>query len=281
MSGSAQRRRLGSFLRAHRERLRPSDVGFPETPRRRTPGLRREEAAALSGVGLAWYTWLEQGGVAVSRQVLESVSRTLRLDADAHRHVMTLAGFSAPSTSEPSDALSRLLQPVLDSWTTSPAVLLDRHFDLLAWNSAYSALWPDPMRFPEGKRNLLWFVVADTSVRDSLHDWRSVAIELSAQFRAEADRYSDDKRMREILAMLRRDSPELGEWWDCRTVREFTSRSVTMNAAGVGELRLLLSLFRPVDSGDALLLVQTPVAEIDRQRLTRLLASPRQCEQTC
>ena len=52
---------LAAFLRAHRERLSPADVGLPSGGRRRTPGLRREEVAALAGVGLTWYTWLEQG----------------------------------------------------------------------------------------------------------------------------------------------------------------------------------------------------------------------------
>src|SRR5947207_15081093 len=115
MEDKIRYRTLGKFLRSRRARLAPLNVGIASSGRRRTPGLRREEVAALSGVGLAWYTWLEQGRVTASRQVLESVSRTLRLDSDAYRHVMALAGFSAPAAEKRSDTVPHLLQPVLDS----------------------------------------------------------------------------------------------------------------------------------------------------------------------
>lgn len=93
MSHDPLRRELGGFLRATREHTAPADVGLTAGARRRTPGLRREEVATLSGVSVAWYTWLEQGRVAVSRQVLDSVCRALRMDAGARRHALELAGF--------------------------------------------------------------------------------------------------------------------------------------------------------------------------------------------
>jgi transcriptional regulator with XRE-family HTH domain len=96
----ALRREPGGFLRAHRDRLTPAEVGLPATARRRTPGLRREEVAALSGVSVAWYTWLEQGRVETSRQVLTAVAGALRLDEAAHHHILALAGF-APAAPAP------------------------------------------------------------------------------------------------------------------------------------------------------------------------------------
>ncbi|WP_413787286.1 hypothetical protein [Pseudomonas sp. P5_152] len=47
---------LAAFLRSRRERVTPEQAGLPAGGRRRTPGLRREEVAALAGVGLTWYT---------------------------------------------------------------------------------------------------------------------------------------------------------------------------------------------------------------------------------
>ncbi|MDX2974126.1 helix-turn-helix domain-containing protein [Kribbella solani] len=88
-----QRRELGVFLRSRRERIRPDEVGFAPGGRRRTPGLRREEVALLAGVGVTWYTWLEQGrDINVSAQVLEAVADTLRLDRQERSHLFTLAG---------------------------------------------------------------------------------------------------------------------------------------------------------------------------------------------
>ena len=76
----SERRRaeLGKFLRTRRARLSPADFGMPAGLRRRTPGLRREELALLAGVGVTWYTWLEQGReINVSTQVLDALARTL------------------------------------------------------------------------------------------------------------------------------------------------------------------------------------------------------------
>lgn len=92
------RNELGEFLKACRARLTPADVGLPNGSRRRTPGLRREEVAALSGVGLTWYTWLEQGrDIGVSSNFLESLARALKLDAAERRHLFLLAHARPPA----------------------------------------------------------------------------------------------------------------------------------------------------------------------------------------
>ncbi len=72
---SARRTELAAFLRARRERILPEDVGLPPGTRRRTAGLRREELAQLAGVGVTWYTWLEQGRkINASVQVLDAIA---------------------------------------------------------------------------------------------------------------------------------------------------------------------------------------------------------------
>src|SRR3954451_1051964 len=86
-----RRRELAGFLRSRRERIAPEQVGLPPGGRRRTPGLRREEVATLAGVGVTWYTWLEQGrDIRVSEQVLEAICRTLMLDPHERSHLYTL-----------------------------------------------------------------------------------------------------------------------------------------------------------------------------------------------
>src|SRR5262245_64430867 len=88
-----RRRELGTFLRSRRERIRPEEVGLHSIRRRRTPGLRREEVAQLAGVGVTWYTWLEQGrDIRPSAQVLDAIARTLQFTAPEHSHLFTLAG---------------------------------------------------------------------------------------------------------------------------------------------------------------------------------------------
>ncbi|MFC9331618.1 helix-turn-helix transcriptional regulator [Kitasatospora sp. NPDC057015] len=269
---------LGAFLRAHRELLQPAEVGLAGTARRRTPGLRREEVASLSGVGVAWYTWLEQGRVAASRQVLEAVARTLRLDGAGLRHAMRLAGFHEPA--EPPAgarraALGASVQPVLDSWPASPAVLLDPHFDLIGWNAAWSALWGDPEAVPEDRRNLMWLMVADRRLRTVLHDWEPLAMNVFQHFRAQAGPSAADPRTGELYRRLDQDVPELRHWWGCRSVAELTTRAVTVELPGAGPVRLSLSSFRPVDEPSALVLLLTPVSAEDAARMTARVGAMR------
>src|SRR5207245_5242070 len=90
--GERRRAELGEFLKARRARLSPGDFGMPAGARRRTPGLRREEVAVLAGVGVTWYTWLEQGReINPSDEVLGSIARTLRLSDAETAHLFALA----------------------------------------------------------------------------------------------------------------------------------------------------------------------------------------------
>ncbi|GHC61183.1 helix-turn-helix domain-containing protein [Streptomyces flavofungini] len=268
----ALRRELGGFLRAHRELLAPADVGLPRTPRRRTSGLRREEVAALSGVSVAWYTWLEQGRVDTSRQVLDAVARALRMDGAAREHALALAGFAPEGPGGPNglggpDASDALATPhavavnhqhLLDSWPTSPALLLGPALDLLAWNTAYATLWPDPAAVPADRRNLLLLLTGDPHHQRLLPAWQPLAMDLYRHFRTRADRAPLSARFGQLTARLRAERPDLEEWWDCRSVGEFAPRTMEL-AFSDGQLARygVTLLLTPEPRGGAVL-VQTP-----------------------
>jgi len=127
---TAERRRLlGEFIRSRRERTTPDMVGMPSGLRRRTPGLRREEVALLSGIGITWYTWLEQGRpINVSGQVLQSVARVLHLDASERAHIFALAELADPQQSTEAAQVGAGVQLLLDQLDPLPAVVLDDQF---------------------------------------------------------------------------------------------------------------------------------------------------------
>src|SRR5580692_10679927 len=129
-----RRGELAAFLRSRRERITPEDVGLPGGQRRRTAGLRREEVAQLAGVGVTWYTWLEQGRpIRASVQVLEAIARTLRLDTVERQHLFRLA--EVPDVAAPDHAgplLRPEIQAVLDGLTPMPANVVTERFDILA-----------------------------------------------------------------------------------------------------------------------------------------------------
>jgi transcriptional regulator with XRE-family HTH domain len=275
----AHPKELGAFLRAHRERRHPGDVGLRDTGRRRTPGLRREEVAALSGVGVAWYTWLEQGRIVPSKKVLDSVARTLGLRPASYRHLLALAGLlpDSPIEVDHQTQVASRTQELLDSWPNSPAVLLDCRFDITAWNAAYAAVWFDPELVPVVRRNLMWFIAGGApDVQQIVYEWEPLARATLAQFRAQTARRAGDVRTRELYAVLNEDFPELRDWWQCQGVDDLRSRSIAMHLAG-RRLQLNLFAFRPVDDPEALILVQTPDRASDRalvENLVRISCSP-------
>ncbi len=166
------RTELGEFLRSRREQVTPEEVGLPVGKRRRTPGLRREEVAALAGVGLTWYTWLEQGrDIRASADFLDRLARTLKLDAIERRHLFLLAHQRLPA--EPGKtwcSVPPLVHRLMNDLPTRPAYVLNLRWDVLAWNHAAARLFGFSEHPPE-QRNLLWLLFMDTATRALFDPW--------------------------------------------------------------------------------------------------------------
>src|SRR6185312_3226508 len=135
-SDETQRDELGEFLRSHRARLTPGELGLEPGMRRRTPGLRREEVAQLAGVSATWYTWIEQGrDVSVSPAALARLARVMRLTAAERAYLFELAGKRdpdappEPALGEQPEGLAAIVQTI-----ATPAYVLDRTWTALTWN---------------------------------------------------------------------------------------------------------------------------------------------------
>lgn len=239
MADMERRRALADFLRSRRERIPPRDAGVPVGPRRRTPGLRREEVAQLSGVSVTWYTWLEQArDITVSRQVLESLARAMQLSPEERRHLFVLA-FESLAEREPEASKATVtpaLQQLVDALDPHPAYLLNPNWDLLAWNRAEAGLIGDPAELPEGERNIIWLVFTHPRMRTLLVDWPGQARSLLAQYRAGAAEHLGDPRFDDLSARLRQVSPEFRQWWDVHDIADFRSARREFDHARVGRL---------------------------------------------
>src|SRR6202044_1808174 len=125
------RAELAEFLRARRARLSPREAGLPETGRRRTPGLRRQEVAQLAGMSVDYYIRLEQArGPHPSAQILAALSRALMLTADEREYLFRLAGESPPAVLRPTREISPGLRSLLDSMPDTPAYVVDAKYDV-------------------------------------------------------------------------------------------------------------------------------------------------------
>ena len=161
-----RRAELGRFLKASRSRVSPDEVGLPPGPRRRTPGLRREEVALLAGVGITWYTWLEQGQpINASTQVLDAVARTLRLDPPGRWHLYRLAEATPVRSWTVSDVVPEAVLEVLQSLGSAPAMLINSRYDVIESNPASQDFFWDWHSLPCVHRNTLWCCVTEAQAR--------------------------------------------------------------------------------------------------------------------
>jgi len=272
---ATRRTELAAFLRTQRARLTPADVGLVTgnaSGRRRTKGLRREEVAQLSGVGVTWYTWLEQGrDISASAQVIDALARALLLNQDQHRHVRELARLPPPEPqAAPGDVLPRL-QLLVDAAMPNPASVYDSHFDYVVWNQAYARVRHDPSSLPPGRRNMLWMMLTDAANRARMVRWEQAAQAVLSQFRTAVGRSPDDPRFAELVAALTEASPEFRDWWAGYPVRYFRPATIGIKDPGAGLIWLQMFQLRLVDQPDMIAVIQVPADETSLGRVRSLL----------
>lgn len=261
MDNSKQRsKEFGDFLKTRRAKISPSQVGLPEGTRRRTPGLRREEVASLSGIGLTWYTWIEQGRpMQVSVQVLESLARTLMLDAQETIHLYTLAG-QAPPTSFPNydESVNPMLQHLLDSLEFSPAMIIDSRWNVIAWNKAASKLSLDYSKIDIYKRNLLRIMFTNEEFKKTFTEWSSVAQGMVARFRTVCSKFIGDPWIEEFVNELKSESKEFDLWWSMHNVKTVDNRFKTIIHPVLGKLDFEETSLLVADNTSLIMNVFTP-----------------------
>lgn len=205
---------LSDFLRRHREGLSPAELGLPSGGRRRTPGLRREEVAALAGVGITWYTWFEQGrGIGVSEAFLLRIAKILSLDDAECCHLFLLARQRPP----PPEArhwpsVPPLAQQMMDELPARPAYVTNLRWDVVAWNAAADRLFGFA-RLEPPVRNLLRLVFADPDLRRRLPEWQQDAPRIMTGFRQDLALAPEDPAMLALVDELKKLSPDFRRWW--------------------------------------------------------------------
>jgi transcriptional regulator with XRE-family HTH domain len=268
--GQARRRaELAQFLRARRERLSPEQVGLPPGPRRRTPGLRREELALLAGVGITWYTWLEQGRpINASMQVLDAVARTLRLGLAEREHLYRLAEATPVRSFASSAVVPPAVLDILASFSPSPATLVNGRFDILESNNAHQAVFRDWHSMPCIHRNLLWCGITEPSAREKFVNYDDEVPYLVARMRAAYAANIGDPEWEEDIRRLAELSPEFAELWARHEVAEAQLRLRIFRHPGAGELRFTVSELEVSVLPGLRLIVYTPEDAATRARLS-------------
>ena len=270
-----RRTELAGFLRTRREGLRPEDVGLPGGGRRRTPGLRREELAALAGVGTTWYTWLEQGrDVQASLAVLEALAQALRLSPTERGHLIRLGrGEPAPPLPARRETVSPALRRLIDSLNPTPAYLLGRRFDFLAYNRAAAVLFPQIEGVPPAKRNHLWLLFMHPAWREMYPDWEPNARRLLGRFRASYAERVGDPAFESLVQQLLAGSAEFREWWPHHEVVASGEGRKEIHHPVAGRLEFEHAVFLHAEASEQRLVLYSPRADTDTaEKLRELLA---------
>jgi transcriptional regulator with XRE-family HTH domain len=271
MSAEVQRKQLADFLKGCRARLTPSDLGLPDSSRRRTPGLRREDVAALAGVSVTWYTWLEQGrDIRVSDDVLEKISTTLRMTKTEREFLFSLVQHRPAPLVEPldghvSEALSRMIEAL-----HVPALVMTLGWDVMAWNPIMSAVFSDYETMVPGERNLLQHLLTDERYQEDLDEYRKIARRIIAKFRIDYSHAPEDPAMNELIAELSEACEVFAEIWAESEVADRSHGINSWSHPKLGGITFEHTSYIPEGSPDLRLVIFIPENKASRSKLAAL-----------
>ena len=267
------RDQLAQFLRTRREALRPEDVGLTRGPRRRTPGLRREEVAQLAGMSTDYLNRLEQGrGPQPSDQMLSAIARALHLSRTEHDHLFRLAGHAAPDRAVVTDHVSPGMLRILDRLHDTPAQVISELGEALVQTGPAKALLGDATGLTGLHRSTVYRWFTDPASRDVYvhedHDERGRVF--VGELRAALARPATAARARDIVADLQRTSPEFVDIWDAHDVIEKHPQTKRFQHPEVGEMTLDCQTLLDTETGQRLLVFTAAPGTSDAERLALL-----------
>ncbi len=237
MEDNARKAELARFLRTRRSMIQPETVGLAGGPRRRTPGLRREEVAALAQVGLAWYTWLEQSrDIQVSKEVIERIAKALRLSHSDTAYFRSLAGKEIAKTEQGGGEELRDVQRLLDGFTAGPAMLWNERFDCIAFNHLADVIYdwsesPSPFG-----RNLAWRNFMDPA-RRGFYDERVLRSGVGL-LRVRYAKHIGEPGFESLIATLLESNTTFRHFWNEQQTASLDPLSFEIAHSQFGTLRL-------------------------------------------
>jgi transcriptional regulator with XRE-family HTH domain len=226
---------MGAFLRSRRERLTPTEVGLPDSARRRTPGLRREELATISGVSVDYVVRLEQNrDRRPSAAVLAALCVALRLNEDECAHLQRLAALARRTEMCPTmahgESLSATTVALLDQLHSAPAVILERSADVAAWNLAYDALMRPSGLFDIEAPNLARYMFLAPRAQLLYRDWKTSAGAFVSGLHSAAVTCARDEALDALISELLAKSPEFAKLWAHHDVGGTWSACITLTS---------------------------------------------------
>ncbi|MGW3507277.1 helix-turn-helix transcriptional regulator [Streptomyces sp. NPDC000994] len=271
------------FLTSRRAKITPEQAGLPSGTRRRVPGLRRSEVAALADMSVEYYAKLERGNLAgASPAVLESVARALQLDDAERAHLLHLAQAAdgsdtliRPRSRRPARqwAPHRSLQWTLDAITAGPAFVRNGRMDILGTNALARAFYSDVYANPHNQANLARFTFLDPASRRFYPDWGLAADVTVAILRTEAGRNPHDKELHDLVGELSTRSDDFRTRWGAHNVRHHGTGTKNFHHEAVGDITLAYEGLEMAAEPGLTVTIYTAEPDSPSEERLRLLAS--------
>ncbi|GGP79257.1 helix-turn-helix transcriptional regulator [Saccharothrix coeruleofusca] len=265
---------LAAFLRARRERLDPQDFDLPARRRtRRTPGLRREEVAELAGVSTDYIVRLEQArGLRPSADVVEALSRALRLTPDERAYLFNLAQQRPRAADEHTTTAAPQLVALVTDLSPLPAMVMNHRCDILAWNDEMARLLLDFDALPPSQRNSMWLCLMHPKMREFYVDRERALREGVAHLRAAWAAHPEDRALTDLIAEFIARDEDFARFWAERDINVNGRGRKVVRHPDVGVITLHFEVLVPVQDPDQRLLVYRPEDDESRSALRRLTA---------
>jgi transcriptional regulator with XRE-family HTH domain len=273
------RAELAAFLRARRARLSPRDAGLPETGRRRTPGLRRQEVAQLAGMSVDYYIRLEQGrGPRPSRQVLSALARALMLSGDERDYLFRTAGEAPPQPVRPGREITPGIRQLLDGMRATPAYVVDAAYNILAWNELATAFIGSPAQWqtagPEKPNMIRWtFRRSATDVCWTDEHFLRFTRATVADLRASYARYPGDPVIEAVVTEMLALSPQFADMWSAYEVEVRGPMLKHVDHPGAGPLEFECQVLHIAETGQRLIAYCAAPGSPTQAAFTRLAAA--------
>lgn len=238
---------ISEFLTTRRAKLTPEQVGLPDFGGlRRVPGLRREEVALVAGMSSEYYKRLERGNATgVSDQVIDGVSRALRLNEAEHAHLHDLiraanAGTRPQQRQRPArqTQLTPGLRQTIDAMSTVPVYVQNGRLDAIGTNAIGRALFSEMLDDARPPANAARFLFLDARAQTFYRDWDAQTRQIVAVLRAEAGRSPFDRKLSDLVGELSTRSDLFRKLWGAHDVREHRTGLKNVHHPVVGDLDL-------------------------------------------
>lgn len=268
---------LGQFLQARRSELHPADLGLPpgDPGTRRVSGLRREEVAARVAISQDYYARIEQGRLAPSEPVLQAIADALRLTPDQRAYAENLAQQADRRTppKRRSTPVRPQIQRLLDQLTDTPAFVVGKYLDILAWNPLAAALLLDVDKMPPKERNYIRMLFTDSRMKDFYDDWEAMARAGVALLRMQAADNPTDPRLAALVGELSVTDPQFRHWWAARHVARQEFGTKTIHHPELGDLTLDWDAFHWAGDPDQQIITWSAPPGSPTQEKFRILSS--------